>query len=149
MQLQTFIWIPLLVISISSIKCDKSSSQSSTKGSLLTVASPLMKSLIKETLAYMAAPLFMPIAIGRTLRSPPGLGPDGSPVQRFARYLFKLATMKKNDAEEQLKSDLFDLLTTHRRNIVLTMKQYRELERSSKAAKSLRKNHRKAKQFID
>ncbi|RWS08514.1 hypothetical protein B4U79_03804 [Dinothrombium tinctorium] len=95
-----------------------------------------VKALITEAIAYIATPLFMPLAIGRALKPPPGLGPEASVIYRFGRYLRNFVPINNANKEEtQLKNNFLELLTKHRRNALLTMKQYREAERRNKLIK--------------
>ncbi|RWS28819.1 hypothetical protein B4U80_01266 [Leptotrombidium deliense] len=115
-----------------------SSASRKTNSVVNTLKSPLFKALVTDTLAYVASPLFMPIAIGRALTSPVGLGTRAHVVSRFGRYLRNTVAFKKNSSRKQsfLIDDFINKMTKYRVNSILTLKQFRELERSSKLQKS-------------
>lgn len=123
--------ILLYILLLCSETTSKSNSIStkSTKLSSLKSLSTFLAAFGSEAFTYFAAPFFMPIAIGRAVRSPPGLGSNAAPLIRFGKFIFNSIGRRK---DRQFRDELLTYLTKHRRNIMLTMELYRQLERENK-----------------
>lgn len=66
---------------------------------------PAMRAAFKEVVAYLAAPFFMPIAVGRAMMHPPGLPQQDKIMRRFARYLVREVVLgdKTQELEDHFK----------------------------------------------
>lgn len=97
----------------------------------------MLRALAKEAFAYMAAPLFMPVAFSRALFQPDGLSQDDAVLRRFGRYLANRLTRpsRNSAAQQQLNEGFLNMLTKNRRNILLTMKQFRDAQRKATSDK--------------
>jgi hypothetical protein len=62
-----------------------------------------MRAAFKEAFAYLAAPFFMPIAVGRAMVQPPGLHDQQVLINRIARFLIKEFVLKGTQAEKEFQ----------------------------------------------
>ena len=90
---------------VSSLRPGKHSASisSSLSSNRPTTTSRLMRAAFKEAFAYLAAPFFMPIAVGRAMVQPPGLNDQNQMIKRFARFLIKEFVLKGTEAEKEFQ----------------------------------------------
>ncbi|XP_053206378.1 uncharacterized protein DDB_G0271670-like [Panonychus citri] len=88
--------------SSSSSTSSSSSSLASTivKKQLLKIDADSLRNWLKEAFAYIAAPLFMPSAITKAIKAPPGLSSPGRSIWSKMIASFKSVILKKNDSED-------------------------------------------------
>ncbi|KAI1305181.1 hypothetical protein HDE_01396 [Halotydeus destructor] len=130
--------LPTLISIIQSAALTASSAMQAATPSRLSATAPglsdrrrTMRLIARDAMTYLAAPLFMPTAFRRALQQPNGLPQDQAPIRRLGRFLIR--RFRPQSQTTELNDNFADLLTKNRKNILLTMKQFRELTKHTSA----------------